>query len=589
VGATGYAGLRTGLAERHTPGQHSFRTDPKSVRQWADALPLANASATARLLYNALRETNSLKVEPLQRLLLLETLRGPIQQIADTVDRQIVGSSFPLPPQKRALGDIAQDFQRELANGYRISLIEICGVEARVPFLRGKPVALALQRLIAHLGAQLAKAYLVYANPPAGLWQMLHDAYAFAREVKLDDKPVEDPLLCGAVLSPRDSYAHALLFAMSNPYQFAQRDIHDTYRATQVWASSCRIVAQAADKNLHAVSLDADRGPGYLQDERRNAGSSVVGFETVLLEQSLERELRMVRGVSGPVSFRLKNAPAVSVSVALIHRLITSWRAAPAGRHCARLPGMYAVDTLVGLSALHYHLAGRIDFETFARTGRSGAAAAAAGSQITLMTDRGEHAANWVNGHEGAHDVFTARVLDHTRHGYRIEWESVEAVRARVGEVVGIAMHAEESDMQDWMVGVIRWMRIDTTGRVEAGIELIAREARAASLRALDAAGSGKSPVRAIRLEPLGESEGQDERWTIVAPSIIEASAARLELSIAAERYAEADGNHLQQITEFEIIEHAGSNVRIAPPASETPQARLSPGQAESAFAQFAS
>ena len=563
MGAMGYEGLRQGLPDRVTPGAASFRTDAKSVRAWADSLPLANASATARLLYNALRETNGLRIDAASRLNLLETLRMPVQQIADTVDRQIVGSSFPLPPQKRQLGDIAQDFQRELATGYRIALTEMCGTEGKVPFLRGRPVALALQRMIAHLGAQLAKAYLVYSNPPAGVWQTLHDAFAFARATSLEDKPIEDPVLCGAMLTPRESYAHVLLLAMSNPYQFAQREIHDAYRATQVWANQCRIVAQVVDQGVHAVSLDTDRGPGYLQDERRSAGATVVGFDTHALEQNLERELQMVQGVSGPVSFRLKNAPAISVSVDLIKRLIASWRP-PAGRHVTRLPGMYVVETLVGLSSLHYHLAGRVDFESFARAGRTGS------SQITL-SDRADGVANWAAGHaEGAHEVFCARVLDHTRYGYRIEWESVEAVRARIGEIVGLAMPDEDPDYQDWMVGVIRWMRIDSMGRVEAGIELIAREARAAALRSIDANGVAKSPIRAIRLQPLEDGEHAVDDYTVVAPSVVETSAARLELALAPLRWTDFDRHEVAELAEFRVLEHTGTNVRIAPPTVDS-------------------
>ena len=565
MGAMGYEGLKAGMPARQAPGHNSFKSDPKSVRAWADSLPLANASATARLLFNALREANGLKIEPLQRIHLLETLRLPLQQIADTVDRQIVGSSFPLPPQKRQLGEIAQDFQREVALGYRIALVDICGADGRIPFLRSKPVALALQRLVAHLGAQLAKAYLVYAYPCAGLWQTLHDAYAFAREVKLDDKPVEDPVLSGAALSPRDSYAHALLFAMSNPYQFAQRDIHDAYRATQVWANQCRIVPQGTDRAAHAVSLDADKGPGYLQDERRSPGETVVAFETRALEQNLERELQMVAGVSGPISFRLRNAPAVSVQVELLKRLIESWRP-PAGRHCPRLPGMYVIETLVGLSSVHYHLAGRVDFETFARDGRVGYA-----SDITL-SGRGEDCANWAAPHaEAAHDVFCARVLDHTRHGYRLEWESVEAVRAKIGEIVGIAMPLADPDDQEWMVGVIRWMRIDGEGRVEAGVELVAREARAAALRALDRHGAAKAPIRAIRLGAMDDADEPDH-YTVIAPSVIETTAARLELIVAAERYALSNRHEVAALDQFEVLEHTGSNVRIAPPRAAVPE-----------------
>jgi cyclic-di-GMP-binding protein len=110
--------LVAGLPERHAPGRNSFATDPKSLRSWTSHLPLANPGATARLLIGALREMNQLRLDPLQRLDALESLRPPIDQIIVTLNKQILADSFPLPPQKKQLGQLAQEFENELALGY---------------------------------------------------------------------------------------------------------------------------------------------------------------------------------------------------------------------------------------------------------------------------------------------------------------------------------------------------------------------------------------------------------------------------------------------------------------------------------------
>ncbi|MCB1571285.1 MAG: hypothetical protein KDI72_09665, partial [Xanthomonadales bacterium] len=70
------------------------------MRAWVAALPLANFSATARLLVEALRSMNRLRIAAAERLEALEVLRGPVNQLAGLVDRQIIGASFPLPPQR---------------------------------------------------------------------------------------------------------------------------------------------------------------------------------------------------------------------------------------------------------------------------------------------------------------------------------------------------------------------------------------------------------------------------------------------------------------------------------------------------------
>src|SRR5471030_2043120 len=190
--------LVAGLPERHAQGKNSFATDGKSLRSWIAHLPLANPGATARLLIGALREMNQLRLDPLQRLDALELLRPPIDQIIVTLNKQILGDTFPLPPQKKQLGQLAQEFEYELALGYGAVVYDLCAPAGAVPFMRGKAAALALTRAIQHRGAYLFQAYLLYHAPPAGAWQNLHDLFRFAVAANADDKALDDPLCDGA-------------------------------------------------------------------------------------------------------------------------------------------------------------------------------------------------------------------------------------------------------------------------------------------------------------------------------------------------------------------------------------------------------
>src|SRR6185295_16045060 len=69
--------LAEGLPERHPAGKNSFQAEAKALKSWIDALPMANPSAADRLLFNALRELNQLRVDPATRLAAMESLRGP--------------------------------------------------------------------------------------------------------------------------------------------------------------------------------------------------------------------------------------------------------------------------------------------------------------------------------------------------------------------------------------------------------------------------------------------------------------------------------------------------------------------------------
>src|SRR5437660_8999508 len=115
-----------GLPERHAPAKTSFATDAKSLRQWIAQLPLANPGASARLLIGALREMNQLRVDAQQRVDALELLRPQVHRIVATLGNQVISDCFPLPPQKRKLGELAQDFENELALGYCACVYDFC-------------------------------------------------------------------------------------------------------------------------------------------------------------------------------------------------------------------------------------------------------------------------------------------------------------------------------------------------------------------------------------------------------------------------------------------------------------------------------
>src|SRR5690606_26479958 len=110
---------------------------------------------------------------------------------------------------------------------------------------------------------------------------------------------------------------------------------------------------------------------------------------------------------------------------------------------------------------LHFHLAGSLDFDSFMRQVRG--VAEHDGSTV--------RAAWALSGSDmGRVPTVPARVLDQSLGGYRLVWAGGDGARARVGELVGLAMPGE-ADERDWMVGVIRWLRQDEQDQVEAGVE----------------------------------------------------------------------------------------------------------------------
>lgn len=506
--------------ERHPPFRDDFATDPKAVRNWLNHLPLANPAATSRQLLDALMVMNRMRIEPQQRLEALELLRGPVLQVIGTIDRQILIETFPLPPAKLQQARSAQDFEREIGLGYVQILHDFCAPAGKVPFLKGKSVALAAVRALQHYGNLLAKAYTLYHTAPAGVWLRLHDVFVATVALKLDDKGSPDPSLGGAELSPRHAYAHALLLALSNPYRYTQREMADVFALTRALAPYCQIGQGRAPVAGFAVLTDQDQGVGYVPEERQAAAVGLLSFDPHPVQRMIEGHVQLLPPGADLLSFRLKGGPAVQARRAVVDRLMRSWGGSAERGH-ARLPAGHQLDTVVGLHALHYVLAGNEDFDAFLRRVRG---------QATSLSER-ETGASWATQSSELKPVIQrARVLDQSLGGYRLVWDKADLARAKVGELVGLTPYAsadDEDEERDWMVGVIRWIRIDDADSVDAGIELLARRAQPVGIASFEPTGSVRAAMRGVLLL----DQDNEHALTVLAPHLFDRHAHELELT----------------------------------------------------------
>jgi hypothetical protein len=556
-----YRRLSSSLPERAAPVAGAFASDPRALRAWVDALPMANFAIATQRLRDGLRELNRQRLDGVRRLEALEILRPSVTQLAAGTEKQIIGASFPLPPQKVELGALALAFQQELALGYRIALVELCAPNGNIPFLRGKQVVLAAVRALQHGDELLAKAYLLYRTAPAGAWQGLHDVYGFIASRRLDDRAIDEAQTQG--LNAREAYAHALLLALANPYRCTQREQGELIAFTRNLAPHCELRQGTGAAKDILIHVDADRGPGYLPEERVPGQRDVLALHLDTMFAFVETQLMGVAANARTAMFRQRGGTSLQIDVGLARRLLGTWNAHGERAH-ARLGGGYMLDTVLGLHDLHFVLAGATDFESFMRR--------VSGQMISLS--EGDRGAAW---RIGAGDParatrLPARVLDQSLGGYRIVWESGAAggnVHARVGELVGLALPETNADAKsDWMAGVIRWIRIDEQGRVDAGIELLARRVLPVGVRALNGARQ-RAAVRGLLLAPL-TANGSDDYHALVVSTEIERAANDIELTVPADLLGPPRPARTEAIAGLRVLEATGIYQHFAlPPRSD--------------------
>lgn len=542
-----YRRLADGLPGRSAGKAEGIPTDARAARDWVSGLPLADRAQTSRLLLEAIDKLNANTLDASQRLAVLEVLRPAVADALAYIEHQILGSSFPLPSSKSALGHRAHAFHESLALAYRLALVDICAPRGKVPFLRGKRVVLALQRALFHQGAALTANYLLYLKPSPGMWAPLHDLGRFAFDVKLADKLVAEPLLAQEV-SASQLYRQALLLAISNPYRLSQREQLDLAGAALGLVGFCPI-SNSPTVGAFLVPEGEDAGPGYLPSERPEAVANGRSFDVSRLREKIQAQL--TEG-SREVVLRAVGARQVRLAADLARRCVSAWSAS-AERNHQRLSAGHQLDTIIGLSAMHYFLAGERDFESFMRQAHGAGAALSAGEAATWAGSSSE---------QSRPGVFRAHVLDQSLGGYQLAWDKSHAVRARVGELVGLAVPSEGADDRDWMLAIIRWLRYDPDGALDAGLELLARRARAVGLRPSRSDDGKRAALRGVEFSPV-RADG-DGALHLLVPSILDRRVELIELTRGADPMDFESAPSISWLGEIRTVEHTGDYLHLA-------------------------
>ena len=552
-----YQQLGEQLPERSHSATGSFPSEPKAVARWVEELPRANPQVTLARLADAFNQLRQRALSGNQRVAILDLVRPAVLEALQFLDRQLQTSSFPLSAQASQAAEASLNLHRELANGYRAAAFETLAPSGSVSFLRRGAVSQVLLRAALHYARMLSLCYFLYRMPLPGAWFGLHSIHRFARAAGLAAKTVSEASEGGA-RSVEQIYLQAVLLALSNPFRFSQREQHELWPICRELVGELELKEASGSESDFAVPVASDRGPGYIPEEREGAAEQVLWLDLGPLRAVLEAPLQNA-GVEQVLLKLKRQRRSLDAPAELLRRLRAGWGTA-AARRARRLGATHALDTVIGLSGLHYFLAGEQDFDSFMHqvTGhRVGAAPHASWAQATQETVKASRV--------------RSQVLDQSLGGYRLLWPREAGIRIRVGEVLGLTIAHEEDDPL-WMVGVVRWMRYHGDGSVDAGVELLARRAFAVGLRTLDLMGTPKSPQRGIALRWLRESGDQASHF--LAPSLIDAQAGRIEVAGLPEDLDDPEatpGTEAVSFTGLAAVEQAGDYVLLRAERSKPP------------------
>lgn len=476
-----YQRLATDLSA-HLPPMQSRRLNERSVLRAAVGLPLANPVQAMHEVEQLLDGLLAATLRSGERSAALAHLDGPVDALCSGAANALFAERHPLRPAAAERVALAQQLDWKLAWNDALALHELCAPAGRLSRSRRKTAATVCVCGLVHASRVLLWAYRQYHAPPPGAWRLVHTLYAVAAWFGVADEP-GGPASGGSRVSARNAYAQALLLGMGNPYRFSAGELDEAWSIIGCVAGLCVL----ADSDAAGVRVDTevDAGPGCVASERVVGAVDTLVLSVLPVLRALDALIAQADPPDAVIHLTHPDGGIVKTTAAFLHRLAVGW--VSVSRSCARLPASHTLELAVGMPAVHYALAGDVDFATFMAR-----AHAKAGDAASHVFDGRPAAAD-------APPTLRAEVRNQGEGGYRLRIPASGTARLRIGEVVAVAPTGDAPYERDWMVGVIRWLRLDGE-YAWLGIELLHRVTRAAGVHVLTEADSAVVAQRAIEL-----------------------------------------------------------------------------------------
>ncbi|HUW49521.1 MAG TPA: hypothetical protein VMV75_00745 [Sulfuricella sp.] len=430
----------------------TVETHPKNLQKRLDSLPLSDLSEVSRTLCDEIGALNRQKVAMDTRLKLLDLYRVVILKLLPALEEQFVTARLPLPEKPRQMAELAHQLQTELANGYKIILLDY--QNKRIKLGKGKVALAAAQRSISVLGRILAIHYQIYAPTPAGIWSEIHQIFRFAMEQKIADEPVADVSGKGSIGL---IYKQALLLALSDPYQLNPGEVRkiQEYLALFGDLAQLRPLMQTNDPvGLFLVQTDSDSPPREIPQNLDEASYlNGILLYTRELAHALRHHANSLEAGESPKNLRLPDAARETGYHDLLRRLLKHWLAIPK-RAFRRTRHIADTEVCTSLPAVH-HFLGWHDVD----------------DSTDLSFVQPAKKSQFISG--------KWLIVNESAGGLALRGIFKVLPYIRPGEIIGLKMDGSDK----WYVGAVRWVKSDKARHLEIGAQLLAPKAVPAGIK----------------------------------------------------------------------------------------------------------
>ncbi|MFV0278917.1 MAG: hypothetical protein ACK5HY_17300 [Parahaliea sp.] len=497
----------------------AFPPTAEGAAQWGRSLSSDDTQTAVVRMQEALRECNRVEMTSNQRFVILEALCPTAVRIQGQLTRRFLNQPLVLPEASRQMAEFSESLLSLLSTAYTLVTVHTIQRPPDSPELNpARQACESLQRALEFAGRRILQAFQLYQNLEPSCWLTLHQLYALGERQNLANLPVAD--LHGQQVSLTSTYLQTAMLSCCKPNQLRQSELIGLYLALQnLWGHLLKLRRDCdGEDSCFRVNLHDDKPPQYHLDDA-GTGEYIRYIATSGLLKHLQEMHNRDRGNQQQVNTLLRE---LGLPMSSLDHLVEAL-STPRQRNFSRRSGEgLALEVAVGLSSVHYHIAGDRTFAQFlpaqlAEMADSGKLFTDAGSPRHPEGDAAGHPAverppapaeemvhhleEAPEANPGQHrfSIYRAPVINVSPGGYCLSWDDPNPVNMRSGDVLCV----REPDQSNWLIAAVRWISALENAQTLIGLELLSPQAVPYGARVMSPSGTPSRPIRVLLLPEI--------------------------------------------------------------------------------------
>lgn len=334
--------------------------DARGCREWLGQLPLTNAPQAQAMLLQGLRALNASGMAALEHLKCLELARDKVAFLQESQRARYFGKTLPLAANDQAAWGTGRSLLQEMEAGYRRAFQAASAGD--IP----QHAALAAQRIVRSVGAQMQFHAIVYRRFEPEHWTRLHAQYADAERRGLALERLKDSLEGEeGTSSIAEAYVTVVLRQAAFLSELTAPQMDFVEALLRPWSRrvTLRLEATPEDPALLPLAVDFERPIGARPLPRGDVQPRHRVLDVDQLSKSLRKRIHGLQQDQDPASLGLPAELPPGEALEQLKRLHRLWCEGAPPRPAAKVPGEKVAGLVFGASDIHFFISGGKPFE----------------------------------------------------------------------------------------------------------------------------------------------------------------------------------------------------------------------------------